>query len=325
MQTLQLSDRNLDCALKRDVITAVVVIAVASSTTFGAMNSSNSGADFDPVAAEIAIVRALDELCARRSNVALHRARIDELRQDIAHLHERIDAEKHRLRVTEQRMSERRTELGRDAERRRRPMAAEKEALAQCVARAESKLFAVTGRARSLETEKLTLEGKVKDLLDEARHLEDVLRERGGQLDDISRASRPVLEEFGKLVARQDAMQSSLLDALGRRVALERERRELAKQESRLASEGASLKKELELATSSSAGEVEDVGDGTEAGHVQSPAPDRWYTSFIEKLEGDAASCQRDLESLRRAINCSTSTDDVAVQTTPNVPDASFL
>ncbi|XP_050031320.1 uncharacterized protein [Dermacentor andersoni] len=286
--------------------------------------NGNSGADFDPVVAEIAIVRALDELCARRSNVALHRARIDELRQDIAHLHERIDAEKHRLRVTEQRMSERRTELGRDAERRRRPMAAEKEALAQCVARIEGKLFAVTGRARSLETEKLTLEGKVKDLLDEARHLEDVLRERGGQLDDISRASRPVLEEFGKLVARQGAMQSSLLDALGRRVALERERRELAKQESRLASEGASLKKDLELATSSSAGEVEHVGDVTETGHVQSPAPDRWYISLMEKLEGDAASCQRDLQSLRRAINCGTSTD-VAVQTTLNVPDALLL
>lgn len=286
--------------------------------------NGNMAADFDPVAAEIAIVRALDELCARRSNVAVHRARIDALRRDIAHLHECTDAEKHRLRVTEQRMSERLAELVRDAERRRRPMAVEKEALAQQVARAECKLSAVIGRARSLETEKLTLEGKVKDLLDQTRHLEEVLRERSGQLDQISRSSRPVLEEFQKLVARQDALQSSLLDVLRRRVALERDRRERVKQESRLVSEGASLKKDLELATSSSAGEVEHVGDGTEAGPDQCPAPDRWYTSLMEKLEGDAASCQRDLESLRRLVNCGTSAD-VALQTTLNVPDALYL
>lgn len=278
---------------------------------------SNSAAHFDPVAAEIAIVRALDELCARRSNVTMHRARIDELRRDIAHLRECVDAEKHRLRVTEQRMSERRSVLRREAEQRRRPMVAEKEALTQHIGSAECKLSGAIGRARSLETEKLTLEGKVKDLRDQKRHLEEVLCQRSAQLNHVTMASRPVLEEFRKLVTLQDAVQASLFDVLRRRVALERERRERVKHESRLASECASLKKALE-SVASSLDEVQEAG--AEAGDA-SPVQDRWYKSLMDKLEGDVAACQRDLESLRHAIGCGTATD-VALQTTLDVPNA---
>ncbi|KAH6923009.1 hypothetical protein HPB50_020513 [Hyalomma asiaticum] len=281
--------------------------------------TSNTAAHFDPVTAEIAIVRALDELCARRSNVAMHRARIDELRRDIAHLHECIDAEQHRLRVTEQQMCERRTELELDAEQRRRPMVAEKEALTQHIARADCKLSAAIGRARSLETEKLTLEGKVKDLSDQKRHLEDVLRQRGDQLDHVSFSARPVLEEFRKLVALQDATQASLFDVLRRRVALERERRERVRHESRLASERASLNKALESAMAS----VDEVErECLKAAGDEGPAQDRWYKSLMDKLEGDVATCQHDLEMLRRAVDCGPATD-VALQTALDVQDAS--
>ncbi|KAL3172775.1 hypothetical protein MRX96_038964 [Rhipicephalus microplus] len=282
--------------------------------------ASNSAAYFDPVAAEIAIVRALDELCVRRSNVAVHRTRIDELRRDIAHLRECIDVEKHRLRVTEWQMSERHSVLRQEAEQRRRPMLAEKDGLTQHIGRVKCNLSAAVGRARSLETEKLTLEGKVKDLRDQKGHLEEVLRERSAQLHDLTMACRPVLDEFGKLVALLDAVQASLFDVLRRRVALERERRECVKRESRLASECASLKKALESATSST-DEVQQAG--AQAGHT-GPAPDRWYKSLMEKLESDAAACQRDLESLKRAVGCGTATD-VALQTALDVPDASAL
>ncbi|KAK8759157.1 hypothetical protein V5799_003213 [Amblyomma americanum] len=282
---------------------------------------NESATDFNPVTAEIAIARALDELCARRSNEAPNRARIEELRREISRLQESIDSENWRLRFTEQRIAERRAELLREAERRRRPVTAEKVSLEQRRARAESELSAVLGRARSLETEKLTLEGKVKDLRDQARHMEEVVGARNEQLTRVAEACPSVLEEYRKLVGRSGALQSSLFNVVRQRVSLERERREHAKQEARLASENAWLREQLEVALVALMSTCEVDGSTVKGEDNGDPEKDRWYQSLMDKLNRDLVSCQRDLEALKLASGCA-DTDDATAQTTPDVTDA---
>lgn len=271
---------------------------------------SDSATPFDPVATEIAISRALDELSVRRSNVAKYRARIDELRQEIARLLENIDAEKKRLRVTEQRVAEHRVELSRSAEERRQPLNADKASLAKHRARIERELSAAVRRARNLETEKLTFEGKLKDLQDQISHLDVVVRGRNDQLANLGLTCRPVLDDLRETAGRNDAILTSLSEALRRRVVLERDRREWAKLESQLSVENRSLKQQLEEASSSSnEGEVARVAD--EHGDV---VQDRWHRKLVGKLESDLASCRRDLEALRLLVGDPASCD-VAVQT----------
>lgn len=271
---------------------------------------NESATPLDPVATEITISRALDELSVRRSNVTRHRARIDELRHDIARLLENLDMEKKRLRVTEQQVAEHRIVLGRSAEERRQPLNADKTSLVQHRARIERELSAAVRRARSLETEKLTFDGKVKDLQDQIRHLNAVVRGRNDQLATLGLMCRPVLDDLRETAGRNDAIMTSLSEALRRRVALERDRRECAKQESQLARENASLRQQLEEAASSSNGsEVSRVADERSV-----VVEDRWHRSLMGKLESDLASCRRDLEALRVVVGGSASCD-VGVQT----------
>lgn len=264
---------------------------------------------FDPVADEIRLIRLLEELRCRRSNVATNRFRIEELVRETFSLEEQMLTEQQRAKRAEQGAWEARITIKRHRESRLRYLQSSKMTGVDLRSKTKQGLLSAQHDLHELQAHKMALEGKVRDLQEQVERLMMLKWRNPSSSDELQSAFQSVMYNLEEVAKRQYELVPNAEAALKRQRTLQRQRGRWLERVELLLFQNATLKHMFQTSTS----ELAYLNNSDNLAEQQKPHPS-FLQNVFERLQSDIESYRRDYETIR-IIVISAKSSEVSTQT----------